>query len=156
MPSELSNSKLKLREDAPLPIKQCTFLVAASKYRANASPPIPVEQGSVTLRAAAMATAVGKRENVTYKKFNSFHIPPASAALPPLCKIFTPAAVACGCDDVQIPFVDRTGERLLFQISPAMFAIISVTTDFNYCCVYCCCLQSGSRCDSFDTYEVTL
>src|SRR5512142_1235350 len=56
------------------------------------SPPIPVEVGSVTLRAAATATA-------------------ASAALPPRDRISTPAAAASGCDAATMPPRQETGER---------------------------------------------
>jgi hypothetical protein len=41
--------------DRPDPFKEWTCLVLASKKRQNMSPPIPVEEGSVTLRAAAEA-----------------------------------------------------------------------------------------------------
>ena len=43
--------------NAYLPFKACTFFVLLLKKRQNASPPIPVLEGSVTLRAAATATA---------------------------------------------------------------------------------------------------
>jgi hypothetical protein len=52
-----------------------------------------VQQGSVTLRAAATATA-------------------ASAALPPACRIRRPAWVASGCEQATMPLVEYTGERL--------------------------------------------
>src|SRR6187431_2815206 len=56
------------------------------------SPPMPVDVGSVTLRAAPAATA-------------------ASAALPPFDRISSPAAVAKGCDVATIPLRLYTGER---------------------------------------------
>ena len=59
------------------------------------SPPIspnPVLHGSVTARAAAIATA-------------------ASAALPPCRRMRNPASLANGCDDATIPLVAINGER---------------------------------------------
>jgi hypothetical protein len=55
-----------------------TVFVFASKKSAKQSPPIPVELGCVTFKAAAVATA-------------------ASAAFPPCCKILIPISEANGC-----------------------------------------------------------
>jgi hypothetical protein len=69
-----------------------TLPVSALKNSAKASPPIPVDNGSTNPRVAAMATA-------------------ASAAFPPRCRIWIPAAVASGCVDAAWPLVVYTAER---------------------------------------------
>lgn len=53
--------------------------------RANASPPIPLEVGSTTVRQAAVAMA-------------------ASMAFPPFFRISSPACAANGCDVATMPF----------------------------------------------------
>lgn len=70
----------------PLPLTALTSLLLASKNRQKTSPPMPVHDGSVTLRAAAVATA-------------------ASAALPPSARISSPAWVASGWLEATMPLV---------------------------------------------------
>lgn len=59
---------------------------------AKQSPPMPVEHGSVTFSAAAMATQ-------------------ASTQLPPERNTRKPTSDANGCDDATAPCSDSTGER---------------------------------------------
>lgn len=68
-------------------------MIAEETHRQKQSPPIPVEVGWSTLRAAAIATA-------------------ASAALPPSCSILTPIVLASGCDEEAIPDNECTGDLL--------------------------------------------
>lgn len=117
----------------PDPLSADTFLVLASKNRQNASlfgghqglslatrsalsdpyPPIPQEQGSVTFKAADVATAASaggaQWSVVSDSRTNGFIVP----AFPPLLRISSPAAVARGWDDDTTPFVPYTTDLLL-------------------------------------------
>ncbi len=66
------------------------------------SPPIPVDVGSVTFRAAPAATA-------------------ASAAFPPFARISRPAAVASGWDVETMPPRPYTGERRELKIGVVIY-----------------------------------
>src|SRR5699024_10062710 len=77
----------------PLPFNPCNLPFVQTS--ANASPPIPFEVGSTTVRQAAVATA-------------------ASMAFPPFRRISRPACDASGCDVATIPFfakVDSLGDE---------------------------------------------
>jgi hypothetical protein len=76
--------------DGPLAFSPCNPPFAHTK--ANASPPMPLEVGSTTVRAAAVAIA-------------------ASTAFPPCCMIVIPACAAIGCEVATIPFFAHTGRR---------------------------------------------
>jgi hypothetical protein len=67
-PLDKISSGLAAIADLPLPLIAETFLVSDIQISANISPPMPVDMGSSTLSAAAVATA-------------------ASTALPPFWRI---------------------------------------------------------------------
>ena len=80
-------------------------------------PPIPQQLGSVTFRAAEVATAASAEE-ITEGLMSAFchrytrsylHIP----AFPPFLRISRPASVAKGCEDDTTPLVPYTTDRLL-------------------------------------------
>mmetsp|Transcript_2766 Transcript_2766/g.6482 ORF Transcript_2766/g.6482 Transcript_2766/m.6482 type:complete len:106 (+) Transcript_2766:1459-1776(+) len=77
--------------DLPDPFKACTFFEEASKNSKKQSPPSPVEQGSVTLSAAAIAIA-------------------ASTALPPSLNTWRPTELASGCELATMPWRAYTAD----------------------------------------------
>ncbi len=92
IPLSARYSMLRPAGALPLALSALTSFVSASKKRQKQSPPMPVLVGSVTLRAAAVATA-------------------ASAALPPSWRTPTPAMEARGWLLATMPWVPYTGER---------------------------------------------
>jgi hypothetical protein len=76
----------------PEPLRAVMFLDLASKKSAKQSPPRPVDAGSVTLRAAAVAMA-------------------ASAALPPFIRMERPAWLANGWLEATMPRRAKMGDR---------------------------------------------
>ena len=95
-PRERTRSRVRAAGLRPPPRTALTFLVAASKYRQKASPPMPVLVGSHTFRHAVTATA-------------------ASAAEPPFRRISSPAAVASDCEHATMPLVPSAHVRRLLK-----------------------------------------
>ena len=85
-----SSSGVKAVGAGPLELRPYNF--SFSQTNANASPPIPLEVGSTTVRHAAVATA-------------------ASTALPPWRKICSPAWAAKFCEVATMPFFAKTTLR---------------------------------------------
>ena len=59
------------------------------------------------------------KRRVSY--ISSEQAPPASAAVPPSLRMRTPMAAARGCVQATMPFVEYTGERLLFHFAVLTF-----------------------------------
>jgi hypothetical protein len=90
---------------------------------------MPVEHGSVTFNAAAIATA-------------------ASAALPPALRTESPISVASGCDDAETPWIAYTSD--LRDVNGSVFAIMIVvcrSMDVAVALVFVCLLSYMFICE---------
>ena len=82
-PSALTRSRVSSAGEKPLELSPASFSPFIETM-AKQSPPTPLLAGSTTVSAAAVASA-------------------ASTALPPSCRIFSPACVASGWDEATMP-----------------------------------------------------
>ena len=92
-PRRASSSMLAAAADRPLALSALTRFSRDIQTSANRSPPTPVDGGSTTFNAAAVATA-------------------ASTALPPSIIVLRPAMAARGWLVATIPFPAKTVDRL--------------------------------------------